>query len=93
MDEIMPTSAPMSTISRTQCSVTECVSVASRFNELTTGAPSPATLIHGTMPVSTSATPMYRMVHTISVAMMPIGTSLCGRLHSSLAVETESKPM
>ena len=35
---------------------------------------------HGTIPVNTAATPIYRIVHTISVATIPIGTSRRGIL-------------
>ena len=43
--------------------------------------------------VSTIATPLYSSVQTTSVARMPNGTSRCGLLHSSAAVETESNPI
>jgi hypothetical protein len=45
------------------------------------------------MPHSTVATPMYRIEQMISVERMPMGTSFCGFLHSSLAVDTESNPI
>ena len=53
----------------------------------------PPSICHGTSPVSTTATAIYSMVQTTSVAIMPIGTSRCGFLHSSAAVETESNPI
>ena len=60
---------------------------------LTTGAASSISEFQGTIPVSTTATAMYSSVHTISVAMMPMGRSRCGFLASSAAVETESNPI
>ena len=89
----MPIMAPKSTASRVQCRVCECVSRVSFFMLLTTGAASSISDCHGTIPVSTTATAMYRTVHTIKVAMMPMGKSRCGLRASSAAVETESNPM
>src|SRR5215472_4585301 len=63
------------------------------FIVLTTGAASSINVCHGTRPVSTTTTAMYKAVHTTSVAMIPRGKSRCGFLHSSAAVETESNPM
>src|SRR5713101_7304992 len=48
---------------------------------------------HGTMPVRTAATEMYRMVQTTSEAMMPMGRSRCGFLASCAVVETASNPI
>src|SRR5271157_3641641 len=57
-----------------------------------TGA-SPVKLLHGAMPVNTSATEIYSTAQITSVMMMPKGKSRCGFLHSSAAVETESNPI
>ena len=46
---------------------------------------------HLTTPVKTSATNIYTTVHANSVPIMPIGTSFCGFLVSSAAVEIASK--
>ena len=93
MDEIMPSMAPIRTISSTQRRLLPPGMSERRFSALTTGAPSPMIDCHGTMPLRTMATPPYRRVQATSVARMPKGKSRCGRLHSSAAVETESKPM
>ncbi len=93
IDEIIPSSAPMRMTSRTQCSECPPGCIDSFFSVLTTGAASSIRRSHLMSPVSTTATPIYKRVLTTSVAMMPIGTSRCGFLHSSAAVETESKPM
>ena len=93
MDEIMPTSAPMSTASCTQCKRSPPGPMDTRFSALTTGAASPAIDRHGTNPVSTTATPIYNTVHMTRVARMPMGTFRRASLHSSLAVETESNPI
>ena len=45
------------------------------------------------IPVSVNATEMYSSAQTISVMIMPNGKSRCGLLHSSAAVDTESKPI
>src|SRR5580704_6452434 len=85
--------APTRTASCTQCNLPPPGSSATRLRAFTTGAASLATDNQGTNPVSTTATPIYRIVQISSVARIPIGTSRFGALHSSLAVETESKPM
>ena len=94
-DEIIPMIAPSRTISRVECSSELCVWSVSRFSPLTTHRrripdhrpPRHNPREHQRPP------PMYRTVQTISVEMIPIGTVRCASLHSSLAVETESKPM
>src|SRR5215472_884963 len=45
------------------------------------------------IPNKTRDTPIYKIVQTISDAMIPNGMSFCGLRASSAAVETESKPM
>src|SRR5882724_3983705 len=93
IDEIIPTNAPTSTASCTQCNLPPPGWSATRFRAFTTGAASFATDCHGTKPVSTTATPIYNNVQISSVARIPMGTSRFGCLHSSLAVETESNPI
>src|SRR5216684_1536412 len=85
-EEIMPISAPMSTTKRT-------LEMWSFLSVLTTGAASSTSVSQRTSPVSTTTTEMYSRVQTTRVAMMPIGKSRWGFLHSSAAVDTESKPM
>ncbi len=48
---------------------------------------------HGTIPVSTPATAIYKTVQITSEAIMPIGKSRCGFLASCAVVETASNPM
>ena len=48
---------------------------------------------HGTMPVSTAATEIYRIVQASSETMMPMGKSRCGFLASCAVVETASNPI
>src|SRR5580698_490965 len=93
IDEIMPSSAPIRITSRTQCSVAPPWVRYNFFSVLTTGAASPTSWSHLISPVSTTATPIYNSVQTMRVARMPIGTSRCGFLHSSAAVDTESNPI
>src|SRR3954471_14592086 len=79
--------APNNTPNRTQCKL-------SFVNTFTTGAALPINgEFHFSMPVSTTTTAIYNVVHTTNVAMMPIGKSRCGFLASSAEVETESKPI
>ncbi len=49
--------------------------------------------LYGTMPVSTAATAIYRIVQRTSDVRMPIGTSREGLRASSACVEIESNPI
>src|SRR5260370_468282 len=85
----MPIMAPNRTPNSIQRRLLECVVAVSVFRLLATGAASSSNDCQGTTPVSTMATPIYKIVQTTSVAMMPIGRSRCGLRASSAAVETE----